>query len=301
MLSRKLNLILGLSMSLALMILDVSNESRAGGIDTFLREFSSAQAKLMSKYDQVRITAALTEVTHGNKRTYNVDMFQDGKLFKIVENTDSGDQAGQQEIIVANPPKSFVLMKTQEEKKLSLSFLGSPGKDYERSRDDVLREAMLLRASFNYLETPLREFLTMPETSIQGVKEEIVAGKSLMRVTVRIKAFTEQLRQRGVDHLEGWFRFEPRSYWALQSFDIKQLKKNQDVYLHIKETLDYGDPIDGMPILRSVQREVFNAKGYRGREDSACTFREILTPEQASQAELSPRRAGAAEFPSLGG
>jgi hypothetical protein len=31
-----------------------------------------------------------------------------------------------------------------------------------------------------------------------------------------------------------------------------------------------------------------------------CTFREILTPEQASEAESSPRRAGASEFPSTG-
>lgn len=285
MLSHHLNLLL-VTMGFSLMLFGMPNEGRAGKVETFLRQFSEAQTKMMSKYDQVHISAVITEVIHGKKREYNVEMFQDGNLFKIAEDTGSGNQVSEREIIVANPVKSFVLMKTPVEKALSLRFLGSPGKDYERARDDVLREAMLLRAPFNYFEMPLREFLSMPETSIQDIKEETVAGKQLMRVMLRTKALTEYLQQKGVDRLEGWLLFDPQLYWALQSFEIKQLKENSVVHLHIKETLDYGDAIDGMPILRSVRREVFDGKGYRGRAEEALIKSVIFGPTPGEEFTL---------------
>jgi hypothetical protein len=234
----------------------------------FLDGYRSAAQELAASYDQVHISAQVTESLPktGQTLVYELELLQDGKDYKVVENPISGDKPQPASIVVADPDISFSLARELAQTQYAIKYLSSRrGLRYEEMRRSALGRSMLFRAQSSYFEMPVIEYLSMRETSILSAKEERAGGKTLVRVHARVEPWSDQLRKADVDYSDAWFLFEPASRWALRGFEIKHLTKDKQPLFSEKSTVEYGDPQAGVPVLRRVTYDTLNKEGRVSR------------------------------------
>jgi len=240
--------------------------ARSAGMspDEFLKVYPAEGEKLIAHYERLHLVAQVEENAVGKKGVYELEQFQDGKKIKCVRRFVSGEHILQADTIVyvAHPSQTFVLRRAPEAQEFVLGLRSTSAEDYERTQQRIDNGYRILRSHYSCLQIPLTKFLAMKETTVTGVKEEKGEdGRPLQRVTLRILPFSDGMREL-CSHLDGWLLFDPAAHWALVAKEINHLSKEKEQLL-FKATgsFTYGEPVDGLPTLRTARDDTETGAG----------------------------------------
>jgi len=235
---------------------------------TFLERYREGAKAIAEAYGQSTINYHVKDTSYREKSevTFAMVLKQSGKYCKLqraISKTDA-ETENLKDLVVANPYISFMAHQSAGGWQQSIDYLSTRrGVGYEMTLSTAVGRSYLARALYSYFERPLIEFLTMKETAIKSVTEEVSDGRSLVRVRVRVAPFSDQLRAGPYDRLEGWFLLEPSAHWALRGFEVKEWFKDGKILDRITCSTDYDLDESGMPKLRRVLYDVY----YKDRDE----------------------------------
>jgi hypothetical protein len=216
---------------------------------------------LIDAYKQVQIEViySVTNLPTKRQRINRLLLMQDGPNYKVIDTDESGPDKSNQDIRVASPERSFVLRRDPQG--ISVKKVSRLNEEYDTYQQNVTDVSAVVRAPYSYFEMPIADYLSKKEATIESVKEEVVSGQPLLRVRFHVLPWTEQLRQEGLKQTEGWFLFDPQAHWALYGFEIKDIMQDSQPPFGQRESLEYGQPANGIPVLKRVKMEKFNKDG----------------------------------------
>jgi hypothetical protein len=239
----------------------MAGEDKTLAPQEFLQRYREGVKALADAYRQVQIDAVYTisNVPTKAQRSTRRVLMQDGENYKVVTTYQTGLDKGTQDIYVANPERSFVLGR--DDGGSFIRSLSRRNQQYNDFQDDVISRSHLVRAPYSYFEMPIIDYLCKKEATIDEVKSETASGRRQVRVLFHVLPWSDQMREGRLKHTEGWFLLDPEAHWASLGFKTKDVMSDGDASFSSRETITYGKPEDGIPIVSHAKIEHSNKSG----------------------------------------
>jgi hypothetical protein len=179
-----------------------------------------------------------------------------------IERDPSTGQLKKDVVRCINPDYAFALSRTDDKRSYQLSGLGLSSEDVRQEYLDA--EAVYMHASWKYGKS-FAEWLKEPGFTVEDVFETHRADKDC--VCLKFSYNPPDPRKANGRMQNGSFYFDPKTYWSFQGFEFTMPSNG------FSGVVEYGDPVDGFPVLRRVVERIT----YKGPEGSAerttmCVF-----------------------------
>lgn len=205
--------------------------------------YEPAQKRLREVYSHASITAVSTRKgspgLNGDDQATKLEIYVDGDKLRV----DRINQGANKETNawVANPSQSFLVTRKLGAPSFSVKAMYA---SYNEAIETARLRSTLATAPFGFLEVTIDDFIKNPDLKIVAFERSIESDESVAIVRYEI------LSSDGESVTEaGQFVFLPERAWVLSEY--KRGAKGAKRFQHgIRR---YGEPKDGVPVLRSVE------------------------------------------------
>jgi hypothetical protein len=274
-----------------------ADDGEAMSPEDFQKRYKPEVAPLLSAYSRVTVVAIARDIIKNEKKPdensekiWTLQYYRDNHRAKVMRDFTAGRSQKHQWVSVATPELSFDAERVGDGKFVAMN-ISTQGTSYERFFEGVINQTTTLMAPYCMYENSLPVFL-FSTPKVHDVKQETVDNKPFVRVYVRGKPWTDQLKKWGVETIEGWFLFEPKAYWASHGFEVHYKDSANSPLATYSGLIEYGDTNGGYPVPGTVKLVVAANGAQREYRADVQSVQFGAVPDS----EFTPKGCGVADI-----